>query len=342
MSTPNGTAIVKHLVNHVAFILDGSGSMGGLRNELIKMVDAEIAYQAQRSKELGQETRITVYVFGDETQCIIHDCDVLRLPSIGEHYQIRGMTALIDATLQGLDDLAHIWEGYCDHAFLIYVLTDGMENRSHKSSLALVNRLEGLPENWTVAALVPDQRAVFEAKRFGFPGQNVSVWDATSARGVQEAVGVTMRQATEGFMTGRASGIRSSKNLFATGAEAVNDATIRAAGLAPLAQNAYFLIPVPEDAPIREFVQNCGHTYRIGRAFYQLSKTETIQGQKAVAVLKKKTNEVFTGPGARDLIGLGHENRRAKPDFNPEYEIFVQSTSVNRKLITGTRLLLLL
>ncbi len=30
-----------------------------------------------------------------------------------------------------------------------------------------------------------------------------------------------------------------------------------------------------------------------------------------------------------------------KPEHNPEYDIFVQSTSVNRKLVQGTDLILL-
>lgn len=329
------------IINHVALVLDGSGSMRERQEELIKVVDAEIAYLAQRSTELDQETRVTVYVFDDAVQCAIYDKDVLRLPSIRKHYAVCGMTALIDATLQGLDDLAHTWEGYGDHAFLEYVLTDGMENRSRRTSRQLQERLTSLAENWTVATLVPDQRAAFEVKRFGFPGPNVSIWDTSSNRGVSEAVGVTMRQATETYMQNRAKGVRGSKSLFATGVEAVNDATIRAAGLTALAPGAYLLIPVPADSPIREFVEGCGHKYQLGRGYYQLSKTETIQGQKSVAVLKKATNQVFIGAAARDLIGLGHDNRRAKPDFNPEYEIFVQSTSVNRKLITGTRLLLL-
>jgi hypothetical protein len=30
---------------------------------------------------------------------------------------------------------------------------------------------------------------------------------------------------------------------------------------------------------------------------------------------------------------------QVKPDFNPDYEVYVQSTSVNRKLVPGTSLL---
>jgi len=32
---------------------------------------------------------------------------------------------------------------------------------------------------------------------------------------------------------------------------------------------------------------------------------------------------------------------RVRPDYNPLYDVFVQSTSTNRKLLRGTKLLLL-
>lgn len=82
--------------------------MSHLTRELVKVADAQIAYLAQRSKELDQETRITVYTFNNTVQCVVYDKDVLRLPSIAEFYQPRGMTALIDATLKSQDDLSNL------------------------------------------------------------------------------------------------------------------------------------------------------------------------------------------------------------------------------------------
>ena len=58
------------------------------------------------------------------------------------------------------------------------------------------------------------------------------------------------------------------------------------------------------DAAITEWVIECGHAYRTGGAFYQLSKSEKIQARKQIAVLEKKTDRVYTGPEARALLGL--------------------------------------
>lgn len=331
----------QNYINHIALVLDASSSMHYNAGRLIEVADAQIAHLAQRSKELDQETRITVYVFADTVRCVIYDKDVLRLPSIREFYRPNGMTALVDATLLALDDLALTPEKYGDHAFLIYVLTDGQENASsHRNRMGLAPRLAGLPDHWTVAALVPDATGKHEAKKFGFPADNIAMWDATSAHGVVEA-GATIRRATDQFMTGRASGIRGTRAVFSTGADAVNAATIHAAALTPLSNSEYVLVSVHREGPIKEWVEECGYPYRVGSAYYQLTKTETIQAQKDLAVVEKATGKVYMGAQARGVVGLPDMTVRVAPQHNPQFDIFVQSTSVNRKLLPGTTLLLL-
>lgn len=330
----------QNYINHIALVLDASYSMKDRAEELIKVADAQIAYLAERSKQLDQETRITVYTFADKVECVIYDKDVLRLPSIREFYRPAGWTALIDATIQSQDDLALTPEKYGDHAFLTYILTDGAENYSRHSPTSLQKRLTNMPDNWTVAVLVPDQRGVFEAKRFGFPKDNIATWDATTDQGVVEA-GETIRRATETFMTMRKSGVRSSTTLFSTSIGDVNKNTIKEAKLKALPKNKYQLLDVDEAAPIREWVQGQGISYQLGIAFYQLTKRETIQPQKNIAVMEKKTNKIYTGAQARNLLGLPDNEVRVSPDFNPDFEVFVQSTSVNRKLVPNTKLLVL-
>lgn len=331
---------LKNHINHIVFVLDASYSMTPVADALIRAADAEIAHLATRSQEMNQETRITVYVFSNSVRCVVYDMDVLRLPSIRELYKTDGMTALVDASLLALDDLAMTPEKYGDHAFLIYVFTDGQENASRAHYRDLVRRITSLPDHWSLGVLVPDRRGESEAAKFGFRPNSIAIWDATSASGVQQGVSV-VRQATERFMDNRAKGVRGTRNVFSTGADAVNADTIRAASLKPLPKTSYKLVPVDQQGPIKEFIERCGYQYRVGMAHYQLTKTEIIQTQKTLAVLRKDTNEVYTGDSVRDLIGLPQMNVRVKPDFNPEYDIFVQSTSVNRKLLPGTRVLLL-
>jgi hypothetical protein len=328
----------QNYINHIALVLDASGSMGRHAEELIKVADNQIAYLAQRSKELDQETRVTVYSFSDSNniQCLVYDKDVLRIPSISGLYKAWGNTALVDATLLALEDLALTPEKYGEHAFLIYVLTDGQENDSKERPEILGARISNLPDHWTLAAFVPDQNGVFEAKKFGFPRENIAVWDTSSTTGLHEA-GKRIRETTEQFMVNRTKGIRGTKNLFTLATPSIAKVTRT---LDSLHFGQYRLLDVIEDGRIDEFVEsNLHRPYKLGEAYYQLMKPETIQPQKAIAIFAN--NNVYIGDEARELLGLPDFHIRVAPTDYPAYEIFVQSTSVNRKLIAGTRLLVL-
>ena len=332
-----------NIINHIGLVLDSSSSMNYIASSLVQVADGQIAYLAQRSKELNQETRISVWTFSynSNIQCVVWDMDVLRLPSIADLYYTSGMTALVDATLRSINDLSETPERYGDHSFLLYVLTDGQENNSVKSPSTLADRIAGLPENWTLAALVPDTNGKHEAKRFGFPAGNIEIWDASSKAGMIEA-GERIRVATDSYMTSRASGVRSTTTLFSTDAQTVNAQTIKKAKLKPLTASKYKLVPVPHDVEIRQFTIDCGFQYIIGQGFYELSKTETIQPQKVIAIVERgPRGKVYVGADARNMIGLPDAEVRVKPDFNPDYAVYVQSTSVNRKLKAGTKYLYL-
>ncbi|MEU9070931.1 vWA domain-containing protein [Streptomyces sp. NPDC048306] len=342
----------QNYINHVALVLDASSSMRRLSHKVVEVADQQIAYLARRSQELDQETRVTVYVFADRVQCVIYDKDVLRMPSLKQMYRVGGMTALLAATLKSQHELAQTAQLYGDHSFLTFVLTDGQENVSHrcpdaptKDPRALVQAVSSMIEtqedNWTLAVLVPDQMGKREAMQYGFPKDNIAIWDATSTQGLEEA-GQVIQEATEKFMVGRTKGIRGSRAVFSTGADTVNKDTIKAAGLTPVESSKYRLIDVTRDVAIREWVVESGHTYRTGGAFYQLSKSEKVQPKKQISVLEKKTDKIYTGPEARALLGLPDVEVRVKPDHNDDFTIFVQSTSVNRKLVANTRLLLML
>lgn len=326
----------QRLINHVALVLDGSSSMTSHKNKLVQVADEQIRYLALRSEELQQETRVSVYLFNDNVQCLIFDMDVMRLPSIQDLYRAQGMTALVDAVVKSQTDLATTSQIYGDHAFLSFVLTDGMENASRNSWTVMGRHTNGVQDNWTVAFLVPDQQSVAYMRRIGASQGNIAIWDTASATGIADAVS-TIRTATDNFMTGRASGVRGSASVFSTGPQNVNSKTVHST-LTPVKNVA--LLPVLQKSRIDEFVFSHYGTYRPGMGYYQLTKTETIQKQKQIIVVEKSTGVAYGGAEARHLIGLPDDDSvRVRPDRNPEYDIFVQSTSVNRNLMPNTRLL---
>lgn len=345
-----------HKVNHVALVVDKSGSMHRHADQLVQVVDEFVQGLKTESDALGHETRVSLYAFDHTVECLVWDMDVKHLPSMRGLYTVNGgATALIEATCKALDDLGHVWEGYGQHAFLQVVVTDGEENASGASRtgrmhngdrvvldpwLKKINaRMAGLPDHWTSAILVPNSLAKRTAQQYGFPAGNIAVWDADSARGVEEAIGTVTTAATS-FLRGRQQGVRGTRNLFAMGQDL--DAGEVKAALTPLDIGSYVLVPVDQEMQIRDFVLRAGHPYKTGCAFYELSKREKVQGHKRIAVVEKATSRVYTGPAARRLLGLPDVETSVKPGDNDQYAVFIQSTSVNRKLKLGTRLLILL
>ena len=189
---------------------------------------------------------------------------------------------------------------------------------------------------------------VHEAKRFGFPAGNIQVWDATTTAGLEEAAQSILRSA-DAYMTARSTGLRSTANLFDMSAAAVNKQTIQAAGLTPLDPSEYLLVPVifgrnfqDGDDRIDAFTASMGHQYVTGRGFYQLTLAPVkVQVQKDIAIVEKKSGKVYVGKNARALLGLPDMTVTLKAGQNPDYDIFIQSTSLNRKLLLGARYLYL-
>lgn len=343
MDYPGRHAIhsAQRFINHVAIVLDASWSMRGREKEVVKVTDEQIKYLAKRSEELNQETRISVYRFGTTVECLIFDMDVTRLPSANDLYEVLyENTALIDATMKSQKDLETTSQLYGDHAFLTFVLTDGEENSSKQYSRNdLTRQIMNADVNWSLGFLVPDNRGVKYVEQLGVLRDSIAIWDTTSATGLNVAAS-SIRTATDNFMANRAKGIRGTRSVFSTGADAVNDRSVKQ-NLKAVSTDKYTLLHVVAHAPISDFVRNAGISYYAGIGYYQLTKSEIIQSNKQIAVVDKNTNKVYTGAEARDLIGLPHHSTRVRPNYNPKYDIFVQSTSHNRKLIAGTKLLIL-
>lgn len=98
----------------------------------------------------------------------------------------------------------------------------------------------------------------------------------------------------------------------------------------------YQILHVDADTSIKEYVVKNGLEFKTGKGFYEFTKTETISPKKHVVLQHKATGELFDGAEARSIIGLTDDSKRVKPTDNPDYRIFIQSTSYNRKLVGGT------
>lgn len=354
--------------NHIGIVLDASTSMRTLSQAVIQVADKLIQDMASMSgsDQFDQETRITLYTFADNVTCVFDDMDVERAKkkSIKDLYKADGNTALLKATHTAIEDMSLVSEKYGDHSFLLFVITDGEENVSDRDPWgrpltgqkisyhqALPAKIASLPEHWTLGVLVPNALGVHRAKQYGFPAGCISVWDATSARGVEEA-GRTIMAATTSYMTSRASGLRGTKSLFQTNVGAIDTSAVQAA-LTPLDINSYALAPVLTQTTTSEFVAEYLRTHpghQVGDVFYQLTGSKAtkgkrgiiVQGHKPVAVMERSSSRVYTGPEARKLVGLPDHNVTVDPtDEKGDYLLFVRSDASNRILYPGTKFLMM-
>lgn len=373
--------LAKHRVNHVVVGVDKSGSMKPYEATVIRAVDEFIetlrAGSEERVDEHGrklprQETRISLYAFDHQVECLVWDMSVHDLPSMRDVYRVDGgATSLIEATVVSLEDLKNeVSQKYGEHSFLQLIWTDGIDNASgisetgemhsspdgrhvvHPAQLDRWKRRirdlqDSLPGHWTSAILVPGALAKQKAQEYGFAPGNIDIWDATTAQGVEEAVG-TMKTAAQNFLRGRDKGVRGTRNLFAVGQD-LDIATVKSV-LTPLKGTEYKFLKVrseDHDKEIRPFVEERmpGVTYRQGMAYYQLGPRVTVQASKDVVVCDDN-GLVYGGPDARELL-FGEDGRTngslsVKAGHNPKLRVFVQSKSVNRKLKKGTDLLVML
>jgi hypothetical protein len=100
------------------------------------------------------------------------------------------------------------------------------------------------------------------------------------------------------------------------------------------------VMTVDRNVPIKEFAEENGLRFRIGRGFYEFTKTSTIQSHKEIVLMEKDSGDLFTGEKARRILGLPVDvDVRMKPESLEKYTPFVQSTSANRKLLSGTKFL---
>lgn len=107
--------------------------------------------------------------------------------------------------------------------------------------------------------------------------------------------------------------------------------------LRPCAPTKFQVFNVEEDIGIKEFCALMSITFAKGRGFYEFIKPEIIQPQKEIVLMNRESGDLYEGDVARTIAGIGKNDERAKikPGDLPKYRIFIQSTSVNRKLIAG-------
>ena len=162
---------MKKNLTEIVFILDRSGSMGGLDADTIGGFNAMI----EKQKHEPGEAYVSTVLFDHETQ-VIHDrVDIQKIqPMTREQYFVRGCTALLDAVGGAIRHIKNVHkyarQEDIPEKTLFVITTDGMENASRKYTYEAVRTMietEKEKYGWEFLFLGANIDATKEAARFG-------------------------------------------------------------------------------------------------------------------------------------------------------------------------------
>lgn len=162
---------MKKNLTELVFILDRSGSMGGLEQDTIGGFNAMLT----RQKEQEGEANVTTILFDHEVQ-LLHDRFPLKAvaPLTEKDYYVRGCTALLDAIGYGMEKMVniqrHLPENERAEKVIFVITTDGLENASKRFGYEKIRRMierEKEQYGWEFLFLGANMDAVKEAARFG-------------------------------------------------------------------------------------------------------------------------------------------------------------------------------
>jgi len=333
--------------NYIGISRDHSGSMSIIAHSAQADYNDNIESIKEGATEHAVDTIVSVVKCGTgrpaRNVMEVVNSNVMALKPLTGYIADGNSTPLFDSVMMLIDQLEAVPDANePDVSFVVMVITDGQDNASKTSATQLAKRIKALQatDRWTFVFRVPrgDKRALVQ---MGIPEGNILEWEQ-SARGVEVATAAT-RSAFKGFYAAKAKGVNSTDKFYAD-LSTVSLTEVKANLVDISKQVTVYEVDAHWDgSQIRDFVEAQGVTFTKGCAFYQLVKTETVQEYKQIAVRDNASGAVYSGFAARDLLGLPHYGEvKVAPAMqqNGKYEIYVQSTSVNRKLTKGMGLMI--
>lgn len=335
--------------NIVVFVRDHSGSMRSIAEAARRDFNETAGVLKEVTLAEGQDTIVSVVKCGHGNSAIVHreiiHSSVAALKPIPD----RGYKADAGGTplFESIREAIKVAQEHPDYnnpdvSVLINVTTDGQETQNRNDGPAvgrLIRELQAT-DRWTFTFRVPrgDARALVA---LGIPAGNIMEWEQ-SERGMAMAAAQSKEAFTE-YAKGRSTGQRASQSFYANLANVTSE-EVKAA-LVDISTKVA-LLPVAEsehEMQIRDFVEKrTGKALLKGAAFYQLTKSEDkVQASKKICIRDKKSNAIYYGEAARQMLSLPqYSDVRLKPDDLGNFDVFIQSTSVNRKVQKGSQILL--
>lgn len=166
----NTTEMINNNITELVFILDRSGSMGGLESDVIGGFNSMI----RKQRDEAGEAFVTTILFDDRVETVHSSEPIGTIPDMDRNtYYVRGCTALLDAvgsTILKVSNRQDKLEAGKKAGKVIFVITtDGLENASREFSRRQVkNLIDSKTEaGWEFIFLGANMDAVDEAEKIG-------------------------------------------------------------------------------------------------------------------------------------------------------------------------------
>ena len=181
-------------LTEMVFILDRSGSMGGLESDTVGGFNSMI----KKQREEEGDAVVTTVLFDNLIETLHDRIPLSDVPDLTEkEYFVRGCTALIDAIGETVDHISRV------HKYIrpedvpgnvIFVITtDGLENASRKYSSDQVKKMieEKKKDGWEFLFIGANIDAVNTAAHFGIGADRAADYraDAKGTEVLYESVG---------------------------------------------------------------------------------------------------------------------------------------------------------
>lgn len=331
------------ITSHICLVLDRSGSMQNHKDITVDSINEQIQAIKEQARTSKIATRVSLLTFSTQVDPFtISSSTVGKLNELDKKdYNPDGMTALLDAVKTAITHLQATSANETNPSYLINIFTDGLENNSQVAPAQVKKMIDIMTKTgrWTFAVNGPmGCRETFD-KLLGIGTQNIQEWH-TSTVGTRKMSANNVR----GLQTYYAAASVGATNVAQTGffadTTALNTKTLKSQ--LHDVTDLFYTYHVRVDQRIDEFVQSKLRHYTPGKGYYQLQKKVKVQGYKEIVIREKSTGKLYTGDNVRDLLKLPDGGTiELNPSFDYRYDIFILSTSINRKLLAGTDLLYL-
>ncbi|MEH7114130.1 vWA domain-containing protein [Neobacillus niacini] len=169
-------------LTEIIFLLDRSGSMGGLESDTIGGFNAFI----DKQRKLEGKTLVTTVLFDDQYEIIWNGVGAEKIKLTDQEYYVRGCTALLDAVGKTILDVGYRLSKACEEErpgkVIFVITTDGFENASREFTYKKVKELikhQQEKYNWEFIFLGANIDAEKEADSLGIDVSNAFSFEAS-------------------------------------------------------------------------------------------------------------------------------------------------------------------